>query len=287
MESVVDAPMVPTADAGGAEPAAAPAEAHQGAAQDGAAAKAAEGTEQADFWGQVRTVAVEAAGPILPFDGSDAHASEQYRIARTRILHDPARRRMILVSSVVAQEGKTLTAVNLAGVLALKGDAPVLLADGDLRRSALHTNLGIERAPGLKEVLTGQCRLEQALVRVKQLPSLFVLTAGENARNPTELLESGAWKALARTLRERFRFIVIDSPPMSTLADNEVLREVCDGVVMVARPDVTPRALFMEKYESLPRDKRMGILLNHVVPFLGRGSGNGYGYYRMPEKQAD
>src|SRR5262249_37778174 len=82
-------------------------------------------------------VRVPAAAPVLPFDGSHRRAAEQYRLVRTKIVQHPGQPRMLVVSSPAPGDGKTVTAVNIAGALALKNDANVLLMDGDLRRSTI------------------------------------------------------------------------------------------------------------------------------------------------------
>ena len=96
---------------------------------------------------------------MLPFDdGVSSHASEQYRIVRTRIVQHPSRPSLILVSSPDPGDGKTITAINVAGALSLKSEGSVLLIDADFRRPNIHEQLGLPIGPGLADLdlfLTG------------------------------------------------------------------------------------------------------------------------------------
>ena len=231
-----------------------------------------------------RRVAARVAAPVLPFDGLDQRASEQYRMARTRLLHDPRQPRVIVVSSAGVAEGKTVTSINLAGALSLKSDCRVLLIDGDLRRSALHAYLGLAASPGLTEVLSGACELEEAVVQVAQMPNLFVLAAGEASPNPAEMLDSNRWRALVHTLREQFRFVVIDSPPIGVVADYDLLQAVSDGVIVVARPDMTVRTALFKAVGSISARKRLGVVVNGVGGWPGNRGDYGYGYRYAPRE---
>src|SRR3954454_17997243 len=108
---------------------------------------------------------------------------------------------MIVLSSAGPGDGKTVTAVNLAGALSLKSDANVLLLDTDLRRSSIGQPLGIPSAPGLTEVLMGERTLASVIVRAEQMPNLYILPAGDCKSNPAELLDSPAWLETCAALR--------------------------------------------------------------------------------------
>lgn len=227
------------------------------------------------------SIQVPDSSPLLPFDGEHRLASEQYRMIRTKILQHPANPRMILITSAGPGDGKSVTAINLAGVLSLKSGAKTILVDADLRRPAVHTRLGIPQTPGLGGVLAGQCTLEEAMIRIEQFPGLTVLPAGESKANPAELLDSTAWRETCRTLRASFDHIILDSPPIAAVADGALMISVCDGVVIVVRPDHTDRNLCKIALEMVPKAKCIGVLLNHVQPwFLDKYLyGGSYSYY--------
>jgi len=208
---------------------------------------------------------ISALSPVLPFDRKQQLlASDQYRIIRTKILHRPDKPQFVLVSSGAKGDGKTVTSINLAGSFALKEDARVLLLDGDLRQSQIAQSLGVAETPGLVDVLSGRIDLKSALVRAEQFPNLFILTAGHGAQRAEELLESVRWRALIRQIRANFSTVVCDGPPIATVADYELLELASDGVVVVARPDHTDRAICMAALRAVRQQKLLGVVLNGV-----------------------
>jgi protein-tyrosine kinase len=209
------------------------------------------------------------SAPLLPFDNTHFAASEQYRIIRTRLIQHPKQPRMVLISSAGPGDGKSVTAVNVAGALSLKTEANVLLADTDFRRSTIHTQLGLPASPGLADVLSGAATLEEALIRTEQFPNLYVISAGEPCANPSELLDSARWRAICDELLSRFRYVIADSPPVASVADYELLQATCDGVILVARPDHTKRQIFMKALETIPKDKLIGVVMNCVKDWFG------------------
>jgi len=218
--------------------------------------------------------------PMLPFDGSDARAAEQYRIIRTKIRHHPAQPKMILVSSPMPGDGKTVSAANLAGVLALQENVRVLLVDCDFRRASLTKFLGLDASgtPGLGEVLRGEATLESALVSIAQFPNLYVLPPGDPSPNPSELLSTAKWEALTQLFRREFQFTIFDAPPVGAVADYELLQLACDGVVFVARPDHTNRQLWRQALEVVPKPKQLGVILNCVEDWFLWKTHNYYYY---------
>ena len=218
--------------------------------------------------------------PLLPFDGSDPRAAEQYKIARTKILHHFSKPRCLVVSSAQVDDGKSVSAVNLAGCLALKAQTTVLLVDADMRRSRLADALGVPASPGLSEVLAGKCALEEAIVRLDPLPNLLFLPRGERPPNAAELLDSARWRSLSAIFRKEFGFVVIDAPPIGLVADYDLVQDVADGVVLVVRPDHTNRAVCLKTLAAIPPEKLLGVLINCAASwFFSRPLGHRYDYY--------
>ena len=213
---------------------------------------------------RVATIHLPQRFPLLPFDGSNARAEEQYRIIRTRISHAPAQPQMLLISSAMAGDGKTISALNIAAALSMQEDVRVLIADCDFRRSTLTKVLGLEPAPGLKEVLLGAVSIEEALVRMEQFPNLYFLAPGATTQNPAELLSTARWQAVQKTLCSEFRFMVIDAAPVGAVAEYELLQLACDGVLLVARQDYTDRQLLKKALDVVPPSKQLGVILNCV-----------------------
>jgi capsular exopolysaccharide synthesis family protein len=229
---------------------------------------------------RVRTLPVHIAlsTPLLPFDNTDAHASEQYRIVRTRIIQHPKQPRLIVITSGGPGDGKSVTAINLAAALSLNLEGNVLLVDADFRRSSIHTQLGFPDTPGLADVLKGDCAIEDALIHVQQFRNLFVLVAGEAKCNPAELLAESRWPSTCTALRNLFRYVIVDSPPVAMVTDYDLIQAPCDGTILVARPDHTRRDACLAAVNIVPKGRLLGVLLNCVSKwFVNQRSG--YGYY--------
>jgi protein-tyrosine kinase len=224
--------------------------------------------------------------PILPFDGTHPASAEQYRIIRTKIVQHTLQPRLLAVSSPGAGDGKTISALNIAGALSLKGEMKVLLVETDFRRSSFCRLLQVPDDPGLIDVLAHKCALEDAMMEIEQLPNLFVLGAGEFRADATELLDSPYGRTIFQTLRKKFHYVVFDCPPMGSIADYDVIQAVADGVVAVLRPDHTNRAAALEMLASLPKDKLLGVVMNHVKPwFLWRDGRSSYYYDYVDPKE--
>jgi polysaccharide biosynthesis transport protein len=165
-------------------------------------------------------------------NGSVPPLVEAYRTLRTSLLLSRATSpRVILVASASGTEGKTTTAVNTAAALASCG-ANVLLIDGDLRLPRCHESLGLDSHPGLTEYLAGH--ISTAPYQATHLPNLTFLAAGDAVGNPTELLTCWLLPSLLRQARERFDFVIVDSPPILAVSDGLLLADLADGVVFVA-----------------------------------------------------
>ena len=216
-------------------------------------------------------------GPALSLDGV-SRESEEYRLIRTRMLYSRENIRVLLIASPGPGDGKTVTSFNLAATLALRADQTVLLVEADLRRSSLSALLGIAKSPGLANVLSGACRLEDALVRIEQVPNLFILPAGDSLANPAELLDNQRWQQLASECRGAFGTTILDGPPVECVADYALLQDVADSVIVVVRQDHTNRIRFKKALSVIPKQKFLGVILNCVTEWFLWKQPN-YSYY--------
>lgn len=216
--------------------------------------------------GRVRVAQIPVApgSAMLPFGTRDGQPGEQYRMIRTRISHHPAQPKILLVSSAMPGDGKTISALNLAGALSMQENVRVLLVDCDFRRSSLTKMIGLEPTPGLGEVLRAEATVEASLVQVAEFPNLFFLPSGGASPNPGELLTMARWAAVQKLLCSEFRFIVIDAPPVGAVAEYELLQMACDGVILVVRQDYTNRQLLKNALDAVPQAKQLGVILNCV-----------------------
>jgi capsular exopolysaccharide synthesis family protein len=173
-------------------------------------------------------------------------------------------RRVIAVTSPVAGDGKTTTSINLARTLAQSSDSRVLLIDADLRRGSLGEQLGISRAssPGLAGMIADPlCRLE-GVVRRRPGLSFALLPAGVCPAMPYEALRSPRVGELLSEARERFDYVLVDTPPVVPVADLRVISEWVDGIFLVVSAHVTPRGLLDEALSAMDPDKFVGIIYN-------------------------
>ena len=220
----------------------------------------------------------EAAGANGAAHGT---ALEAYRALRYCLDFVAAgeRGRVVLVTSAGPAEGKTTTVLNLAMAVALTGRRVVLM-DTDLRRSGLRRMLDVYETKGITDLLMGEADLREVLQR-NQETGLMLISSGKQAANPTELLDSKAMRNLIEELRGEADLIILDSPPVLSVADTLVLSCLADVVLMVAvageshRYDLQlARQLLAHVGESIT-----GVVLNKVGHKAGYGYHNRYYYY--------
>jgi receptor protein-tyrosine kinase len=221
---------------------------------------------------------ISTASPVFPFEDNQNEAAEQYRIIRTKILHDARRPQLIVFSSAESGDGKTVTSINVAASLALKQDVSVVLVDSDLRRPSVAGMLGLPEQPGLSDVLEGRSTLNEVVVCSDELPNFSIISAGRVMGNPAELLDSAAWRSVIVQLRHQYQYIILDATPALGVADYELVQQICDGVVVVARPDHTPREACLKILQTIPKSKLIGVVLNCVEDWWLWKTPS-YGYY--------
>ncbi len=204
----------------------------------------------------------------LMLEHPNSQAAEAFRGLRTSLLlSSPDRpQKLIAVVSSLAAEGKTTVAVNLGIAFAQRGEN-VLLIDADLRRSTMHNHFGLPQAPiGVSTVLT-QSFDERAIVTpIASLPELKMMSAGPHPPNPSELLGSHRMQQLLQELAQRFDRIVIDTPPVLSVADSLALTHIADGTVLVVRSGVSRRKAVRRGRDLLRRASThlVGIVFNCV-----------------------
>ena len=222
-------------------------------------------------------------------------AAEAYRALRTNVAFAGNGSKLplktIVVTSPEPMDGKTTTAVNLAVTLADQG-LKVVLVEADQRRPVLHKVLGVQRSPGLADLLLGAAPIEQALHLIP-LPehsggTFAFIPAGHAAPNPAELLGSPAMSELLDTLGERFDTVVIDTPPLCVVTDAAVLGARADGVLMVARMGATHGDALHRSVEEMRGlgARVVGTVLTDVNQREDR-YGYRYGYYQYYGEDGD
>lgn len=209
---------------------------------------------------------------------------EQIRVLRSRLhelrLDRPLK--TVLVSSGLPQEGKSFVAANLAVGFAKFKNRRVLAIDGDMRRGTLHQVFGAPQEPGLTDYLSNKATLSEVMQRMelpesgplRSLASLTFIPSGHDADNAADLSGNGRFEKLLREVYDSFDWIIVDSSPVTLVADGVNLARACDGVVLVARGGVTKYEVAQRAKQELKAAKIVGVVLNAVegAPVVG-------GYY--------
>lgn len=209
-------------------------------------------------------------------DDPKSYYAEAFRTIKTNIKYSSAdkHRKVILVTSTEAGEGKSTISSNLA--LSLSQDnKKIVIVDGDLRKPSIHKQFRISGSVGLTEVLIGEQSLSS--VKYKINPYLDAITSGHIPPNPAELLASEEMEKLIKNLKEEYDYVIIDTNPIGLVADAQILSSKVDGVILVARYEKT-------KKESLLNCKKMidqvgGNTIGVVLNGIDEKKGKYYYYY--------
>lgn len=218
-----------------------------------------------------------APSKLLTGLSSHGAAAEAYRLLRANLRFASVDKalRSLAVTSALENEGKTLTAANLAIAMAQAGTR-TLLVDADLRKPAVHKLFVTPGHTGLTSVLVGLQKIEDA-IQPTQVDSLWLLTAGEKPPNPTELLQSDSMKKLHHRLIGEFELVIYDCPPVLPAVEAVELGALADGLVVVVRAETTPRDAVERALEHLHHGHV--TLLGAVLNGVRRDGGYGYNYY--------
>jgi capsular exopolysaccharide synthesis family protein len=255
--------------------------------------------------GEVRLFPPEATEPTRapqrvtePPDDVDEHLvslvtpaafeAEQYRALRHVVeqMHRAADLKIVAVSSPGMGDGKTITAINLAGALAQSSEARVLLVDADLRRPALARLLGLGDADGVNLVdgILGPGIPLSRIAQPRPPFNLSVICAGQSPPSPYEVLKSPQLGELLAEARRQYDYIILDTPPLHPVQDCRVIGRWVDGFLLVVTAHRTPRRLVEEALTTLDPGKVLGLVFNGADhPISGYYSG----YYYRDDYSAD
>lgn len=214
-----------------------------------------------------RTITINTDNRLLPTI-ADPHSavSEQYRKLKSslvRLTNEDKFRNLLMVTSAIPGEGKSLTAANLAISMAQEYDLTVLLIDADLRRPSIHNYLGFEQTIGLSDCLQDGTDIGEAIIKTN-LGKLSVISAGRQVEKPLELFASKKMQELMTEIKHRYndRYVIIDTPPLLAFAETRSLAQIVDGVVLVIHEGITPQESVLEAKELLKGCPILGVVLN-------------------------
>lgn len=225
------------------------------------------------------------AGMITP-DGDRSQIAEAFRLIKRPLLansfHNGTDKsnnhNLIMVTSALAEEGKTFCATNLAMSIAMEMDHTVLLVDADVARPSVLEYLGLEPSPGLLDVLLeDKLDLADVLIRTN-VEKLAILPAGSKHKRSTELLGSHAMSDLLKEIALRYpdRIVIFDAPPLLLTSEAQALASQMGQIVMVVEAETTPQKAVMEALRQIESCDTVNFIYNKARPFPG---GDFYGYY--------
>lgn len=202
--------------------------------------------------------------------------AEEIKSLRTNIQFSGAEKKVILMTSSNASEGKSTISLEIARSLTELGKLVLVIA-ADLRRSEMKKRTATPTADyiGLSHYLSGQVTGKD-VVYSTNAPNLYVVFAGPVPPNPSELLANPKMESLLEWARSSFDYIIVDAPPVNMVTDASVIAPLCDGVIYVIKEGEVPRKVVLNGIEQV---KRTGCPIMGVVLNQARTNGHGRYYY--------
>ena len=241
-----------------------------------------------------------AIRPIVTEEHSTG-AIEAYRALRTTILSEMNKRneKIMFITSADSREGKTLTSLNMAIMIAQMGKR-VLVIDMDLRRGRLHRSLGLDREPGVTDVLREGGSLKD-IIQPARIKNLYVAPSGSSIDDSAELLQSADIVRLFVDVQDDYDYIMVDTSPVLRVTDTVILATQGIGVVLyVARVNHTPKPMIRYSLDMLKDAEILGLVMNSIemhkisslyyayqypnYAYYSNAYAYGYNYYYYDEK---
>jgi protein-tyrosine kinase len=233
--------------------------------------------------GQLHTSAGIAHPYLVTCRDSFSPVSEEYKKLKARVMRMTKQepfRNVLLVTSSVGGEGKSVTAANLALSLSRDYDHSVLLIDADTRKPSLHALLNVKPGIGLSDCVVDDIDIASALIKMDN-GNLQFLPSGQKNENPVELFSSQKMQKLITEMKCRYpdRYIIIDAPPVLLFAETKVMSALADGIIFVVRERVAPLQHIVEALDLLKEERLLGIVYNDAGPEGINGSYPYHTYY--------
>ncbi|MGH9524221.1 MAG: tyrosine-protein kinase family protein, partial [Terriglobales bacterium] len=167
----------------------------------------------------------------------------------------------VLVTSSMKGEGKSLMTANLALTFSKQVRHQTVIVDCDFRCPTIHELFGVDPAPGIGDWWINDLPLNRVLRKHPELP-LWFLAAGQVPNQPLEILQSQRFADLITKLGGLFRWVMLDSPPLTPMADSSVLSHLAEGVLLVVRQGVTSTKALSASMDAFERKKLLGVVVN-------------------------
>ena len=197
----------------------------------------------------------------MPYD-----VNEAMKLLRTNLQFCGKDKKVIMITSTLADEGKSTVAVNLCRSLAQLGSR-VILIDADMRKSVMadRYNKGERNLPGLSHLLSARSGLEDVLMET-DMENLHMILAGRVPPNPAELLSNARMQKLIEICREEYEYVIVDCPPINLVVDAAIVAPLCDGILLVVSSGNVPYRMAQNPLDQLPATACpvLGAVLNMV-----------------------
>lgn len=217
------------------------------------------------------TERIAPANPLLVnLNDPNSPIAEEYRKLKAVLVKmtkgDGFFKNTLMVTSAVPNEGKSITALNLAISLAQEFDHTVLLVDADLRRPSIQRYLDIDRPLGFSDCLRGTADIGDTIIPTG-IGKLSVVPAGREIANPVEFFTSQRMKDLVEEVKHRYhdRYIIFDTPPLLPFAETRSLAHLVDGVLFVVKERLASQNNVKEALDSLKGCEILGIVYNDAA----------------------
>lgn len=205
---------------------------------------------------------------------------EAYKTLRTNIQFSGRDIKTICVTSTLPNEGKTVVSLSLAKTIA-ESDKKVLFIDADLRKSVILNRLKVDKPVyGLSEYISGMNELEDVIYQ-SEFENVNIIFTGPLPPNPSEMLGSEEFKNILKILRDKYDYIIIDTPPLGVVIDSANVAKLCDGTIIVIESEVISYRMTQKVIKQLEKGKCriLGAVLNKKVIKLKGYYGKAYGKY--------
>jgi receptor protein-tyrosine kinase len=248
-----------------------------------------------------KTVHVDRAGlrssGLLPPEAQERELADQYRAIKRPLIEtalndaDGVASQLIMTASALPGDGKTFTCINLALSMSLEKDYTVLLVDGDVAKPHISKVFGVDKEPGLLDVLADPNLDIESVILPTDVPRLSLLPAGRHSETATELLASGRMTLVAQQLAARSNrgLVLFDTPPVLLTSEARVLAALAGQVVLVVKAGVTPQQAVKDAIETIGAAKNVRLVLNQAELSgpLGYYYGYRYGYNRPEQAESN
>lgn len=268
-----------------------------GTMQDGVSRKQEAPSAPREIPVPARTITIDQAAlrvaGLLPPEHQDRELQRQYRRIKRPLIEKALGRgedrvdagNLIMVASAMPGEGKTFMSLNLAFSIAREKDISVLLVDGDVAKPQISQLFGVGNEPGLLDLLRTPGMDVESTVIGTDVPQLYVLPAGRQSENATELLASQRMHDVLTQFgrNNASRIIIFDSPPLLLTTESQALAQALGQIVVVVRADFTPQRVLMDALDILGAGKSVSLVLNQSL----HSPHSDYHYYYNNDEQRD